>query len=115
MMESRERAIFSGPTSMCARAGARSLLPPCAPPLRVRPGNDGTCAMATLTTDPNIARPDDFYEELIDLHRDLTEAQSALVNAKLILLLANHIGDPDVLRPAMAAARADIPGTASGR
>ena len=64
--------------------------------------------MATLTTDSNIARPDDFYEELIDLHRDLTEAQSALVNAKLILLLANHIGDPDVLRAAMAAARADI-------
>jgi hypothetical protein len=64
--------------------------------------------MAALTTDSNIARPDDFYEELIGLHRDLTEAQSALVNAKLILLLANHIGDPDVLRAAMAAARDDV-------
>lgn len=68
--------------------------------------------MAALTTDPNIAAPDDFYEELIGLHRGLTEAQSALVNAKLILLLANHIGDPEVLRAAMVAARADIVGTA---
>jgi hypothetical protein len=68
--------------------------------------------MATLTTDPNIASPDDFYEELIDLHRELTDAQSALVNAKLILLLANHIGDADVLRAAMAAARADVVATA---
>lgn len=68
--------------------------------------------MAALNTDPNIAAPDDFYEDLIGLHRGLTEAQSALVNAKLILLLANHIGDLDVLRAAMAAARADIVVTA---
>jgi Protein of unknown function (DUF2783) len=61
-----------------------------------------------LTTDSNITAPDDFYEELIDLHRDLTEQQSALVNAKLILLLANHIGDPGVLRAAFAAAREDV-------
>ena len=69
-------------------------------------------AVTALNTDANIAKPDDFYEELIGLHRDLTEAQSALVNAKLILLLANHIGDADVLRAAMAAARADVLGTA---
>jgi len=64
--------------------------------------------MATLITDANLPAPDDFYEELIDLHRDLSDAQSALVNAKLILLLANHVGDPQVLRAAMAAARADV-------
>ena len=64
--------------------------------------------MATLNTAANLATPDDFYEELIGLHRDLTEAQSALVNAKLILLLANHIGDADVLREAMAAAREGV-------
>jgi hypothetical protein len=58
-----------------------------------------------LNTDPNIAAPDDFYEALIDIHRDLTPEQSQLVNAKLILLLANHIGDPVVLRQAMAKAR----------
>ena len=61
-----------------------------------------------LNTEPNFAAPDDFYQELIALHRDLTEEQSALVNAKLILLLANHIGDPGVLRAALSAARADI-------
>ena len=61
-----------------------------------------------LNTEPNIAAPDDFYEELIDLHRDLTDEQSALVNAKLVLLLANHIGDLDVLRAAMTAAREDV-------
>jgi hypothetical protein len=61
-----------------------------------------------LNTDSNIASPDDFYEELIDLHRDLTDEQSALANAKLILLLANHIGDVGVLREAMRAAREDV-------
>ena len=61
-----------------------------------------------LNSEPNLASPDDFYEELIDLHRDLTDEQSALVNAKLILLLANHIGDLGVLRAAMAAAREDV-------
>lgn len=64
--------------------------------------------MGALNTEPNLAAPDDFYDELIGLHRGLTEGESALVNAKLILLLANHVGDPDVLRAAMAAARADI-------
>lgn len=53
----------------------------------------------------NIAAPDEFYSELILLHRDLTEAQSRLVDAKLILLLANQIGDMAVLRQAMKAAR----------
>jgi 3-(3-hydroxy-phenyl)propionate hydroxylase len=61
-----------------------------------------------LITSPNLAAPDDFYEALIDTHRDLDDAQSALVNAKLVLLLANHIGDLDVLRAAMAAARQDV-------
>ncbi len=48
---------------------------------------------------------DDFYQELIDMHRDLTDEQSAQVNAKLILILSNHIGDLAVLREAMALAR----------
>ena len=64
--------------------------------------------MDSLNTGPNLAAPDDFYEELIGLHRDLTDTQSTLVNAKLILLLANHIGNPDILREAMAAAREDV-------
>lgn len=50
---------------------------------------------------------DDFYQQLIDMHRDLTDEQSAQVNAKLILILSNHIGDIAVLREAMALARKD--------
>jgi hypothetical protein len=42
------------------------------------------------------------------MHRDLTPDQSRLVNAKLILLLANHVGDPAVLRQAMAKAREGV-------
>lgn len=61
--------------------------------------------MRALILQPNIARPDDFYEALIAIHRDLTPEQSAKVNAKLVLLLANHVGDMDVLRQALAAAR----------
>ncbi len=64
--------------------------------------------MATLTTAPNLSAPDDFYQDLIALHRDLSDGESALVNAKLILLLANHIGDAEVLAAAMAAAREDV-------
>lgn len=48
---------------------------------------------------------DDFYQLLIDSHRDLTDAQSAQLNARLILLLANHVGDLSVLREALALAR----------
>ena len=64
--------------------------------------------MPRLNTEANLPAPDDFYDELIALHRGLTDEQSALVNAKLILLLANHIGDMGVLRAAMAAAREGV-------
>ena len=63
--------------------------------------------MSTLITAPNMANPDDFYEALIDMHRDLDEAQSQAVNARLILLLANHNGDMQVLREAMTHARTE--------
>jgi hypothetical protein len=59
-----------------------------------------------LDTSVRLAAPDDFYQALIDLHRGLTDEQSQLVNARLILLLANHIGDDEVLREAIAAAGA---------
>lgn len=61
-----------------------------------------------LLTEPRLADGDAFYEALIELHRGLSDAQSALVNAKLVLLLANHVGDDGVVREAMAAAREDI-------
>jgi hypothetical protein len=63
-----------------------------------------------LNVEPNLGAPDDFYEALIDMHRDLTPQQSQLVNAKLILLLANHVGDLAVLREAMAHARDGVAG-----
>lgn len=47
---------------------------------------------------------DDFYQRLIDMHRDLSDEKSTELNAKLILLLANHVGDLDVLEDAMAMA-----------
>ena len=61
-----------------------------------------------LNTDPSIDRPDDFYQALIDAHVGLTEAQSAALNARLILLLANQVGDYETLRAAIAAARAAL-------
>lgn len=64
--------------------------------------------MTALNTDSNLPAPDDFYQDLIDAHRELTDEQSALLNARLILLLANHVGDPKVLREALAAARQDL-------
>lgn len=70
--------------------------------------------MAALNIEPNLVQFDDFYEALIDMHRDLDAPQSQTVNAKLILLLANHIGDLSVLREAMHHARADVaPGATS--
>jgi hypothetical protein len=51
---------------------------------------------------------DDFYEMLIGAHRDLSDEQSELLNARLILLLANHIGDMDTLREALDAARKGV-------
>ncbi len=61
--------------------------------------------MATLVTENQLANPDDFYEALIDTHRDLNAEQSNMVNAKLVLLLANHIGDMEVLKEALRIAR----------
>ena len=67
-----------------------------------------TTEQSIINTDPNIASPDDFYQLLIDTHRNLSLEASALVNAKLILLLANHIGDLTVLRQAMIKAREGV-------
>ncbi|MBS8225664.1 DUF2783 domain-containing protein [Vannielia litorea] len=58
-----------------------------------------------LRTDPNISDPDGFYAELIAAHDGLSEDQSAALNARLILILANHVGDMGTLREALAAAR----------
>lgn len=52
---------------------------------------------------------DDFIERLVAAHRGLGDEASRLLNARLVLLLANHIGDPAVLDEALAAARAGLP------
>lgn len=51
----------------------------------------------SLRTELGVADPDDFYARLIELHQGLTTEQSHKVNAKVILMLANHVGDTDVL------------------
>ncbi|MEQ8604588.1 MAG: DUF2783 domain-containing protein [Marivibrio sp.] len=61
-----------------------------------------------LVTDANIDDPDGFYARLIEAHRDLTDAESRQLNARLILLLANHIGERAVLESALAQARAGL-------
>lgn len=60
--------------------------------------------MATLNTNANIDRPDDFYAELLSIHQGLAKPESDALNARLILLLANHIGDRRVLSEALKAA-----------
>jgi len=59
----------------------------------------------SLTLTPNIPDPDGFYETLINAHEGLTKDESDALNARLILTLANHIGDRAVLAAALKAAR----------
>ena len=66
--------------------------------------------MARLNTHPNIDRPDDVYELLVDLHHQRTDIESLRVYAKLVMLLANHIGDVNVLCEAISLAGATTPG-----
>jgi hypothetical protein len=61
--------------------------------------------MPALNTQPNFEAPDDFYEALIETHQGLSNDESHALNARLVLLLANHIGSTAVLREALAAAR----------
>jgi hypothetical protein len=60
----------------------------------------------TLTLTPNIQDPDTFYAALLACHDGLSQAESAAFNARLILILANHIGDQTVLSQALQAAMA---------
>jgi hypothetical protein len=58
-----------------------------------------------LIRSPNVPEPDSFYEELIAGQRDLSDEQADTMLAKLVLILANHVGDREVLREAIALAR----------
>lgn len=57
-----------------------------------------------LNLQPNITKPDDFYEELINSQRDMSDDEAQLMNSKLILLMANHIGDRNIISEAITAA-----------
>lgn len=59
-----------------------------------------------MKTSLNLQDADGFYEQLLDAHQGLSEADSALLNARLILLLANQVGDAAVLKDCVQAARA---------
>ena len=58
-----------------------------------------------LSTSSNFAKPDDAFRAIVEAHRGLSDEQSADLDAALVLILANHIGDLDVLREAIALAK----------
>ncbi len=61
--------------------------------------------MQNLKTKPNIVKPDDVYESLIAIHNGLTKGQSDALNARLILILLNHIGDEAIILEALELAK----------
>lgn len=61
--------------------------------------------MAALVTAPNLPDHDGVYAELLAAHKGLSEAESSAMNARLVLILANHVGDREALREALALAR----------
>lgn len=61
-----------------------------------------------LQRQPNLKDPDGLYAAIIEAHAGLSEADSAALNARLVLLLANHIGDDGVVREALAVARKSL-------
>ncbi len=66
--------------------------------------------MAKLRTENRLTAPDDLYARLIEAYRDLDEAGCHKLSAKLILLLANHVGDAAVFEEALAIARSETVG-----
>jgi Protein of unknown function (DUF2783) len=58
-----------------------------------------------LSTASNFAKPDDAFRAIVEAHRGLNDEQSADLDAALLLILANHIGDIKVLREAIALAK----------
>lgn len=63
-----------------------------------------------LRRQPNLADADAVYASIVAAHRGLDAEASAALNARLVLLLANHIGEDGVIREAIAAALRSMPG-----
>jgi Protein of unknown function (DUF2783) len=62
----------------------------------------------SLVNQPHVADPDGLYAAILEAHADLSECESAALNARLVLLLANHIGSADVVREALITARKSL-------
>jgi len=58
-----------------------------------------------LSASSNFVKPDDAFRAIVEAHRGLNDEQSADLDAAMVLILANHIGDIDVLREAIALAK----------
>src|SRR5262245_18647603 len=89
--------IWRAPSTKRARSRSNAR---CA---RCSPSSDRAEGIA-MKTEPNLKSPDDFYERLMEAHRGLDMEQSAQLNARPILLMANQIGDDQVLQDCIAAA-----------
>jgi hypothetical protein len=61
-----------------------------------------------IVQSPNLRDPDGFYAALIEAHRGLSDRDSELLNARLVLILANQIGEPGVLAEALTLARGQL-------
>lgn len=59
----------------------------------------------TVNLQPNLSAPDEAYALLLEAHEGLSKAESDALNARLILILMNHLGDMDIMRAALAAAK----------
>ncbi len=64
--------------------------------------------MGALRRTLNLARPDDVYNAIVDAHKDLSDEQCRAFDARLILLLANHVGDEAAICEALAVARQSL-------
>lgn len=61
--------------------------------------------MSKLDTAVNLSRHDDLYQQLLDLHKGRSEEESARINARLILILMNQIGDDQIVEAAIKLAQ----------
>jgi hypothetical protein len=68
--------------------------------------------MSSLIRSPNLRDPDGFSASLVDAHQGLSDEASQLMNARLVLILANQIGDPAILAEALVLARGQLAGLA---
>jgi hypothetical protein len=104
MMPNPAPPICCGLTATSPRVSGTRHAPGSTPHWRVLQVTIEVSIMA-LSTSSNFAKPDDAFRAVVEAHRGLSDEQSADLDAALVLILANHIGDLDVLREAIALAQ----------